>query len=65
MIAANASDQPLREVVTRRLSQRRDERQRFGEVRLRQLCTERGLNWNQLTESQREDFVNRLLHEKQ
>ena len=43
---------------------RRDERIRFGEAQLRQLCTERGLDWDRLAEDEREDFVNRLLHEK-
>ncbi len=43
---------------------RRDERLRFGETQLRRLCMERGLDWNRLSEDEREDFVNRLLHEK-
>ena len=42
----------------------RDERIWFGEARLRQLCAERGLDWDRLSEDEREDFVNRLLHEK-
>ncbi len=41
-----------------------DERLRFGEAQLRQLCAERGLNWDNLPEDQREEFVDRLLHEK-
>ena len=43
---------------------RRDERLRFGEAQLRRLCVERGLDWGRLTEDQREEFVNRLLHEE-
>ena len=42
----------------------RDERLRFGEAQLRQLCTARGLDWDRFSEDEREDFVNRLLHEK-
>lgn len=41
----------------------RDERLRFGEAQLRLLCSERGLDWDRLSEDQREEFVNRLLHE--
>lgn len=40
---------------------RRDERLRFGEAQLRGLCAERGLDWDKLTEDEREQFVNRLL----
>jgi hypothetical protein len=43
---------------------RRDERLRFGEAQLRRLCAERGLDWDRLSEDQREEFVNRLLHEE-
>ena len=40
---------------------RRDERIRFGEAQLRKLCAERGLDWDRLSEDEREQFVNRLL----
>jgi hypothetical protein len=43
---------------------RRDERLRFGEAQLRRLCAKCGLDWNNLPEDQREEFVDRLLHEK-
>ena len=43
---------------------RREERLRFGEAQLRQACAERGLNWDHLSEDEREAFVNDLLHEK-
>jgi hypothetical protein len=42
---------------------RRDERMREGEAQLRRLCTERGLDWDRLAEDEREEFVDRLLHE--
>lgn len=35
-----------------------------GEDQLRQLCAARGLNWDKLTEEERETFVDDLLHEK-
>ena len=44
-------------------SRRRDERLTQGEQQLRQRARERGLNWDSLTEDERETFVNRLLHE--
>ena len=40
---------------------RRDERLRFGEAQLQKLCSERGLDWNSLSEDEREKFVNQLL----
>lgn len=35
-----------------------------GEERLRQLALERGLEWNKMSEDEREAFVDTLLHEK-
>ncbi len=43
---------------------RNDERMLFAESQLRRLCNERGLSWDNLPEDQREEFVDRLLHEK-
>lgn len=42
----------------------RDERLHEGEAQLRRLCVERGLNWDRLSEDEREEFVDRLLHEE-
>ncbi len=42
---------------------RRDERVSFGEAQLRKLCSERSLDWDRLSEDEREKFVNQLLHE--
>lgn len=42
---------------------RHDERMRFAEAQLRRQCAERGLDWDQMPEDQREEFVDRLLHE--
>jgi hypothetical protein len=43
---------------------RHEERMHFAEARLRRQCTERGLDWDKLSEAQREEFVDRLLHEE-
>ena len=34
-----------------------------AEAQLRQLCTDRGLDWDAMTEAERENFVDDLLHE--
>lgn len=43
---------------------RGEERMRFAEAQLRRLCAARGLDWERLSEAEREDFVDRLLHEE-
>jgi hypothetical protein len=43
---------------------RREERMQLGEEQLRRACAERGLNWDHLSEDERESFVDDLLHEK-
>jgi hypothetical protein len=43
---------------------RRDERMRFGEAQLRRICAGRKLNWDSMSEDQREKFVNQLLQEE-
>jgi len=42
----------------------RDERLRFGDAQLRRTCAERGLDWDRMSEDERESFVDVLLHEK-
>lgn len=42
---------------------RRDERMAHAEEQLRQRAAERGLNWEALTEDEREGFIDDLLHE--
>ena len=42
---------------------RRDERMQLAESQLRRLCTERGRNWDQLSEDEREVFIDDLVHE--
>ena len=34
-----------------------------GEQQMRRLCAERGLNWDTMTEEERESFVDDLIHE--
>ena len=41
-----------------------DERLCFGEAQLRRMCAERGLDWDRMSEDERESFVDTLLHEK-
>ncbi len=43
---------------------RREERLRFGEEQLRRACAARGLDWDRLSETERETFVDGFLHEK-
>jgi hypothetical protein len=42
----------------------REDRLRLGEAQLRRSAAERGLDWDRLSEDDRESFVNTLLHEK-
>ncbi len=35
----------------------------YGEQRMRDLCVRRGVNWGRLTEDERQQLVDRLLHE--
>jgi hypothetical protein len=42
---------------------RRDERMQLAEAQIRRLCTERGRNWDQMSEDEREVFIDELLHE--
>ncbi|MEY3066749.1 MAG: hypothetical protein RLZZ532_3541 [Cyanobacteriota bacterium] len=46
-----------------RLDYERQERLDYGESQLRRLCNERGINWNTLSDEEREDFINDLIHE--
>ncbi|MCI0680559.1 MAG: hypothetical protein L0Y71_00525 [Gemmataceae bacterium] len=42
---------------------RRDERLQMAENKMRALCAGRGLNWDALSEAEREAFIDDLLHE--
>jgi hypothetical protein len=41
----------------------RDERMKYAEGQLRRCCAERGLDWDKMSEEQRETFVDGLMHE--
>jgi len=43
--------------------ERRAERMKYAETQLRALCAERGLDWNGMSEDQREAFIDDLIHE--
>lgn len=44
-------------------AQRRDERMCYAESELRRLCSERGLDWNAMSDEEREIFADDLVHE--
>jgi len=46
-----------------RASHSREERMEYGEGRLRELSAERGLEWDKMSDDQREEFIDDLLHE--
>ena len=42
---------------------RREQRMQFAEAQLRRLCAERGLNWDKMSEDEREAFIDDLVQE--
>ena len=44
-------------------SQGREERMRYAEGQLRRSCSERGLDWDKMSDDQREALVDDLIHE--
>ncbi len=42
---------------------RRTERMKYLESKVREVCTERGLDWDTLTDEERQDFINDVVHE--
>lgn len=42
---------------------RREQRMQYAEGQLRRLCAERGLNWDKMSEDEREAFIDDLVHE--
>lgn len=49
--------------LAERTSVGEEERMKYAEAQVRQLCTSRGLNWDTMTEEEREDFIDDLVHE--
>ena len=43
--------------------QRREERMHYAEEQLRRASSERGLDWDRMSDDQRQDFIDDLLHE--
>ena len=41
----------------------RVEQMKYAESKVRQLCAERGLDWDAMTEDERLDFINDIVHE--
>ena len=44
-------------------AQCREERMQYAEGQLRRVTAERGLEWDRMSEDQREEFIDELLHE--
>ena len=42
---------------------RRTERMQYLESKVRDVCTKRGLNWDTMTDEERQDFINDIVHE--
>lgn len=42
---------------------RRDERMKNVQAQIRRVCVERGLDWDKMSEDQRESFIDDLVHE--
>jgi TRAP-type C4-dicarboxylate transport system substrate-binding protein len=43
--------------------QRREERMKYAEQQLQQRCAKRGLDWDKMSEDEREAFIDDLVHE--
>jgi hypothetical protein len=43
--------------------QRREERMEYAEGQLRRVSSQRGLDWDKMSEDQRQDYIDDLLHE--
>ena len=49
--------------LAEKASKGQEERMKYAESQVRQLCLSRGLNWDTMTEQEREDFIDDLVHE--
>jgi hypothetical protein len=50
-------------MLAREAAAARTERMAYAEAQMRRVCAERGLDWDQMSEQEREDFVDDLIHE--
>jgi len=55
--------QTLLERLVQRVWPRWAELSQYGQQRARAVATERGLNWETMTEAEREAFVDKVVHE--
>ena len=44
-------------------SERRAERMEYAESQLQRICSQRGLDWESMSEEERQNFVDDLMHE--
>ncbi len=51
--------------LAERTSVSEEERMKYAESQVRQLCASRGLNWDTMTEEEREDFIDDLIAAKE
>ncbi len=49
--------------LAERTSTNQEERMKYAESQVKQLCASQGLNWDTMTEEEREDFIDDLVHE--
>lgn len=49
--------------LAERTSEGQQERMKYAESQVRELCASRGLDWDTMTEEEREDFIDDLVHE--
>ena len=49
--------------LTKETPAEREERMKYAESKVRQLCAQRGLDWDAMTEDERLYFINDIVHE--
>jgi hypothetical protein len=50
-------------VLAEGAAQRREDRSQYAEAQLRRVAADRGREWDKMSEDEREDFIDDLLHE--
>ena len=49
--------------LTKETPTEREERMKYAESKVRELCAERGLDWDAMTEDERLYFIDEIIHE--
>lgn len=49
--------------LAERTSVGQEEQMKYAQAQVRQLCASRGLDWDTMTEEEKEDFIDDLVHE--